>query len=54
MTDWDQVFTGPAGVRLYVIHTGSVHMAGNIHFNKKARPSKPSPGTQGLIRCTPF
>lgn len=30
-------------MKLYVLHTGSVHMAGNIHFNKKSPLFKSKP-----------
>lgn len=43
MNDWKQIFTRPGGIRLYVIHTGNVHMDGNIHFNKKSPDFKTKP-----------
>ena len=36
MKFWDEVFNKPVDLRLYVMHTGTVHMAGNIHFNRKS------------------
>jgi len=43
MKDFATVFQRPKGMRLYIIHTGNVHMNGNIHFNKKSPlfPTKP-------------
>lgn len=43
MNDWKQVFERPCGIKLYVIHTGNVHMDGNIHFNKKSPVFKTKP-----------
>lgn len=36
MNGWKEVFQRPHDLRLYVIHTGNVHMKGNIHFHKKS------------------
>ncbi len=43
MKDWAQYLDNPADVKLYVMHTGSVHMSGNIHFNKKSPEFKSMP-----------
>lgn len=36
MTDWEQIFMEPHNMRLYIVHTGNVHMKGDIHINKKS------------------
>jgi glyoxylase-like metal-dependent hydrolase (beta-lactamase superfamily II) len=36
MNEWRQYFKKPANLKLFVMHTGFVHMNGNIHFNKKS------------------
>lgn len=35
MTDIRELLAHPHALKLYVMRTGSVHMSGNIHFNKK-------------------
>lgn len=40
MINWKSVFSNPGPVELYVMHTGYIHMAGNIHFNKKDSRTK--------------
>jgi N-acyl homoserine lactone hydrolase len=32
---WNEYFERPVPLQLYVMHTGYIHMSGNIHFNKK-------------------
>lgn len=34
MSEWKRYFEKPANLKLFVIPTGSVHMSGNIHFNR--------------------
>ncbi|MFH1154474.1 MAG: N-acyl homoserine lactonase family protein [Pseudomonadota bacterium] len=36
MKDWQDCFNRPLALKLYVIHTGNVHMAGKIHYNPKS------------------
>jgi len=36
MKDWNGYLRTPKKIKLYVIHTGYVHMSGNIHFNPKS------------------
>lgn len=36
MSEWEAIFKAPKPLELYVMHTGYVHMNGNIHFNKKS------------------
>lgn len=43
MSEWARYFDDPADVKLYVMQTGSVHMSGNIHFNKKSPEFKSMP-----------
>lgn len=43
MHDWKHVFSRPGRIRLYIIHTGNVHMDGNIHLNKKSPVFKTKP-----------
>lgn len=43
MSEWARYFDDPADVKLYVMHTGSVHMSGNIHFNRKSPEFKSMP-----------
>ncbi len=43
MKTWKEYFKHPAPMKLYVLHTGNVHMAGNIHFNKKSPLFKSKP-----------
>lgn len=43
MSNWKDIFAHPVGLKLYVMHTGSVHMSGNIHFNKKSPEFKSMP-----------
>lgn len=43
MKDWQNYFDRPMGLKLYVIHTGNVHMAGTIHYNPKAPAFKSKP-----------
>lgn len=50
MNDWGKYLEKPARVKLYVIHTGYVHMNGNIHFNKKSPEFKSMPADK---RFTP-
>jgi len=40
---WKEYFKRPSPMKLYVLHTGNVHMAGNIHFNKKSPLFKSKP-----------
>lgn len=34
MKSWIEIFKTPKKLKLYVMHTGHLHMSGNIHFNK--------------------
>lgn len=34
MKGWTEIFETPKKLKLYVMHTGHLHMSGNIHFNK--------------------
>ncbi|MBN1635308.1 MAG: N-acyl homoserine lactonase family protein [Deltaproteobacteria bacterium] len=43
MSGWKEYFDNPHGLKHYVIHTGNVHMAGNIHFNRKSPGFKQFP-----------
>lgn len=43
MKDFKNFFDMPHNIRLYVIHTGYVHMDGNIHINKKSPVFKNKP-----------
>jgi N-acyl homoserine lactone hydrolase len=43
MKEWAQYFDDPVDMKLYVMSTGSVHMSGNIHFNKKSPEFKSMP-----------
>lgn len=43
MKTWKEYFKHPTPMKLYVLHTGNVHMAGNIHFNKKSPLFKSKP-----------
>lgn len=43
MKGWAQYFDDPVDMKLYVMRTGSVHMSGNIHFNKKSPQFKSMP-----------
>lgn len=36
MSNWEQYFKTSVNLKLYVIHTGDVHMSGNIHFSRKS------------------
>lgn len=36
MSDWEKYLKSPKKIKLYIIHTGYVHMSGNIHFNPKS------------------
>ncbi len=50
MKSWKDYFKKPTPMRLYVINTGSVHMAGNIHYNSKSPEFKSKPADK---RFTP-
>lgn len=46
MKDWEAYFEKPVALKLYIMHTGYIHMRGDIHFNnkdprKKSQPSDP-------------
>lgn len=43
MNHWDEIFEAPHDLRLYVMHTGNVHMKGNIHINKDCPEYKKEP-----------
>ena len=43
MKNWEQHFQTPVKLKLYIIHTGYVHMSGNIHFNRKSPRFKVMP-----------
>lgn len=43
MTDIRELLAHPNALKLYVMRTGSVHMSGNIHFNKKSPRFKSMP-----------
>jgi N-acyl homoserine lactone hydrolase len=43
MNEWREFFKKPVNMKLFVIHTGFVHMDGNIHFNKKSPQFKGLP-----------
>lgn len=43
MSDWSTVLKKPTDLKLFIIHTGFVHMAGNIHLNKKSPKYKSLP-----------
>lgn len=43
MKIWKDFFKHPSPMKLYVLHTGNIHMAGNIHFNKKSPAFKSKP-----------
>lgn len=43
MSDWGSILRQPAELKLYVMYTGSVHMSGNIHFNRKSPEFKSMP-----------
>jgi N-acyl homoserine lactone hydrolase len=43
MSGWERYFDHPVDLKLYVLHTGSVHMSGNIHFNRKSPAFKSMP-----------
>lgn len=36
MNEWKRYFEKPVNLKLFVIPTGSVHMSGNIHFNRSS------------------
>lgn len=43
MKNWEDYFEKPIPLKLYVMHTGYIHMSGNIHFNKKDPRKKSMP-----------
>lgn len=43
MSEWKKILTKPKGLKLFIIHTGFVHMAGNIHLNRKSPKFKSLP-----------
>jgi N-acyl homoserine lactone hydrolase len=43
MNEWGQYFKKPSNLKLFVMHTGFVHMNGNIHFNRKSQRFKDLP-----------
>ena len=43
MSKWEELFSEPGPVKLYAMETGRLHMAGNIHFNKKDPRTKSQP-----------
>jgi glyoxylase-like metal-dependent hydrolase (beta-lactamase superfamily II) len=43
MSSWQEYFKNPIALKMYVIHTGNVHMAGNIHYNSKSPAFKSKP-----------
>jgi N-acyl homoserine lactone hydrolase len=43
MKSFKEYFRKPTAMRLYVMHTGNVHMAGNIHYNNKSPEFKSKP-----------
>ncbi len=43
MSAWNTVLKKPMDLKLFVIHTGFVHMAGNIHLNRKSPRFKSFP-----------
>lgn len=43
MNSWSDYLKEPKDLKLYVIHTGYVHMKGNIHFNSKSPGFKSQP-----------
>jgi N-acyl homoserine lactone hydrolase len=43
MTTWQTCFESPCPLKLYILHTGFIHMKGNIHFNKKSPGFKNMP-----------
>lgn len=43
MSSWKRYLEKPRKLKLYVIHTGYVHMDGNIHFNKNSSKFKSLP-----------
>lgn len=48
MKTWKEIFAQPKPLKMYVLHTGYVHMAGNIHFNRK------NPKTAAMPKDTRF
>jgi len=48
MKDWEEAFRRSTPLKLYVMHTGYVHMRGNIHFNKADSRFKTMPGDNRL------
>ncbi len=43
MNSWNEYLKHPVPLKLFVFHTGDIHMAGNIHFNKKSPAFKSEP-----------
>lgn len=43
MKSWEAYFEHPASLKLYIMHTGYIHMSGDIHFNKKDPRKKTMP-----------
>lgn len=43
MKSWSEYFKRKVPLKLYVMHTGYVHMSGNIHYNKKDPRFKSKP-----------
>lgn len=43
MTVWGDILKKPSNLRLYILHTGDVHMEGNIHMHKETPGFKDEP-----------
>jgi N-acyl homoserine lactone hydrolase len=43
LKNWENYFEKPIPLKLYVMHTGYIHMSGDIHFNKKDPRKKSMP-----------
>ncbi|HQG31759.1 MAG TPA: MBL fold metallo-hydrolase [Deltaproteobacteria bacterium] len=43
MSEWKNILKKPKDLKLFIIHTGFVHMAGNIHVNRKSSKFKSFP-----------
>ena len=43
MDKWEEYFKRPTDLKLYVMHTGYIHMSGGIHFNPKDPRKKNMP-----------
>lgn len=43
MNEWKKILEKPKDLKLFIMHTGFVHMAGNIHLNRKSPKFKSLP-----------